>query len=326
MNTDAAFHSSIVAPKPIPMNKINLKDNGALGGLHPFVKLLLLGATMLLSALVVSLLGFVLAIPIFGTDVFTGYLEGDLSLNMIRYFQIISHLGLFIGASLVFAYLVGRDPLHYLHGKRIPYGRIILLSALIMLVAVPLVYFLVHLNQQMSLPESMSGLEEWMRQAEDAAEKMTERLLNVTSLQGLLFNLFMIAVIPAIGEEFIFRGALQRIFHQWTGNAHVAVIIAGVIFSAIHFQFYGFLPRLLLGIMLGYMFVITGNIWVPVFAHFFNNAFAVTMHFYVYNADLDFDMESVGDHSLSVIPAAISLVIVYILFRMMQFRSSKRME
>ena len=308
------------------MNKINLRDEGIMGSLHPFVKILLLGAVMIVSALVVSIFGFLLAIPLFGMDVFSGYLEGDLSLHMIRYFQIVSHLGLFVGASLVFAFLVGGNPLRYLQARRIPGGRIILYSAIIMLVAVPLVYFLAYLNQQLSLPEALSGLEEWMRRTEDAAEQMTERLLNVTSWQGLLFNIFMIAVIPAIGEEFIFRGALQRIFHQWFGNVHVAVIVAGVIFSAIHFQFYGFLPRALLGIMLGYMFVITGNIWVPVFAHFFNNAAAVTMHFYAYNSGMDMDMDSIGAHSLSIIPAAISLVIVYILFRMMHFRSSPRME
>jgi len=308
------------------MNNMNLRDEGIMGGLHPFVKILLLGAVMIVSMVVVSILGFMLSIPIFGPNVLTRYLEGDLSLNMLRYFQIISHLGLFIGASLVFAYLVGGSPLRYLQGRSTPAGRVIVLSAFIMLVAVPLVYFLAHINQQLTFPESMRGLEEWMRQAEDAAELMTERLLNVTSWQGLLFNIFMIAVIPAIGEEFIFRGALQRIFYQWFGNVHVAVIVTGVIFSAIHFQFYGFLPRALLGIMLGYMFVITGNIWVPVFAHFFNNAVAVTMYFYVYNAGLDFDMESIGEHNLSVIPAAISLVIVYILFRVMQFRKLQRIE
>jgi len=308
------------------MKNMNLKDEGIMGGLHPFVKILLLGVVMIVSVLVVLLFGLLLTIPFFGMDVFRAYLEGNHSINMIRYFQVVSHLGLFVGASLVFAYLVGRDPLRYLQARRIPGGRVILYSAIIMLVAVPLVYFLAYLNQQMSLPEALSGLEEWMRRTEDAAAQMTEQLLNVTSWQGLLFNLFMIAVIPAIGEEFIFRGALQRIFHQWFGNVHVAVIVAGVIFSAIHLQFYGFLPRALLGIMLGYMFVITGNIWVPVFAHFFNNAAAVTMHFYIYNSGMDVDMDSMGAHSLSIIPAAISLVVVYILFRMMQFRSPQIVE
>ncbi len=305
---------------------MNLRDEGIMGGLHPFVKILLLGLVMIVSLLVVLIFGLLLTIPFFGMDLIYSYQTGHLSLYMLRYIQILSHLGLFVVASLVFAHLVGGEPLRYLQAKFIPGGRIILYSAIIMLVAVPLVYFLAHLNQQMSLPEALSGLEEWMRQTEDAAEQMTERLLNVTSWQGLLFNIFMIAVIPAIGEEFIFRGALQRIFHQWFGNVHVAVIVAGIVFSAIHFQFYGFLPRALLGIMLGYMFVVTGNIWVPVFAHFFNNAAAVTMHYYIYNSGMDVDMDSMGAHSLSIIPAAISLVVVCILFRMMKFRSPQRME
>ncbi len=294
-----------------------MKDHGMLGGLHPFLKLLFLVLVMLASTMVVFILGILAAVPFFGSDIIRGFGTDAMDINLLRYVQILSHLGLFVGASLVFAFFVGYDPIKYLQGKQWPLGRILLLSAFIMLAAVPLVYYLAHVNESLSLPESMKAIEDWMRRSENAAEEMTKLLLDVSTLRGLFFNIFMIAVLPAIGEEFIFRGAVQRIFHQWTGYVHVAVIIAAILFSAMHMQFYGFLPRLMLGILLGYMLVMTGNIWVPVFAHFFNNAAAVIMYYMAHNNIIDYDLERIGTGRLSIWMALLSLVITVILFRLL---------
>ncbi len=292
-----------------------MKDQGNFGNLHPFLKLLLLTFVMLAGSVVVLVAGLIIAAIFFGGDVFTQLGAPDPDINLLRYIQIITHLGLFIISSLVFAYLVGNGPLQYYRGKHIPQWRPLILSALIILVAVPLVYYLSHINQQLVLPESLQGLEQWMRRTEDEAAQITETLLGVSTIWGLLFNLFMIAVIPAIGEEFIFRGALQRIFHQWTGNVHVAVVIAAVLFSAMHMQFYGFLPRLLLGLLMGYMFVKTGNIWVPVFAHFFNNAAAVVVFYYAHTTSNEIDPDAMGEVDFAPVMAIISLVMVVLLFR-----------
>lgn len=300
-----------------------MKDRGMLGGLHPFLKLLFLVLVMLASTMVVFILGILAAIPFFGSDIIHGFGTDQADINLLRYVQILSHLGLFVGASLVFAYFVGSDPLRYFQGKQWPAGHTLLVSAFIMLAAVPLVYYLSHVNQSLSLPESLKSIEDWMRQTEDAAEDMTKLLLEVSTLRGLMFNVFMIAIIPAVGEEFIFRGALQRIFHQWTGRVHVAVIISAILFSAMHMQFYGFLPRLLLGIMLGYMFVMSRNIWVPVFAHFFNNAAAVILYYMAHNKLIDFELESIGTGRLSVWLALLSLVVTVFLFRLL-FAETRR--
>ncbi len=300
-----------------------VKDPGILGGLHPFVKLLLLLLVMIASLMVVFIIGIIAAIPFFGTGIFKEIGADTMNINMLRYTQILTHLGFFVGASLVFSFLVGYDPLGYLRGKQKPGLQPLLISALIIMAAAPLVYYMTHLNQQLDMPESMRSIEEWMRRTEDQAEAMTRLLLDVTTLQGLLFNIFMIAVIPAIGEEFIFRGAVQRIFRQWTGNIHVAVIIAAFLFSAMHMQFYGFLPRLLLGMILGYMFVVTGNIWVPVFAHFFNNAAAVMLYFFTQNSKTDFDIETIGLGPFAWIMALVSLILVVGLFKMMRYGPGK---
>lgn len=293
-------------------------DRGVLGALHPFMKLLLLVLLMFGSALVVLVLGMLVGTLFFGTDILSGLSAEPENLAVLRYIQIISHLGLFITSSLVFAFLVGQNPLTYLQGNRQPSSRHLWISAAIMLVAVPLVYYLANLNQALSLPESAKFIEEWMRRMEDNAGELTRKLLEVSSWQGLLFNIFMIAVIPAMGEEFIFRGALQRILRQWTGSTHVAVLLAAILFSAMHLQFYGFLPRLLLGLLLGYMMVHTGNIWVPVFAHFFNNAAAVLLYSWVQHSGSEFDMESVGEMPMAWLPALISLGALFFLFYLLR--------
>lgn len=265
----------------------DMNDQGMLGGLHPFMKLLLLVLLMISGMLVVFFIGMVVTLPFSGLDLFDQLRGGDRNnLNMLRYLQILSHLGLFVIPGFLFAYLVDRRPMRYLRGGRIPRTASLVFSALLMIAAVPVVYVLMQYNQQLSLPEALGNLEQWMRQSEDAAEEMMAQFLNVSGGRAYFFNIMMIAVLPAIGEEFIFRGAIQRIFKQWTGSSHLAVFIAAVLFSAMHLQFFRFLPLLLLGIFLGYMFVITKNIWVPVFAHFFNNAAAVTFYYLAYNTDM----------------------------------------
>lgn len=295
-----------------------MKDGGILGGLHPFLKLLLLALLMLGSTLVVLIVGFIIAYPFIGDEMLSGLGAGDMSINSLRYVQILSHLGLFIISAAGFGILVGGKPARYFRAAKRPLGLSVLISAVIMVAAVPMVNFLLEVNQDLSLPESMKGLEQWMRQSEEAAEHMTKILLDVSTPWGLLFNIFMIAVIPALGEEFIFRGAIQRIFRQWTGNVHIAVFIAAVLFSSMHMQFYGFLPRLMLGMVLGYMLVVTGNIWIPVFAHFFNNAMAVIFFYLVHNELTGFEVENVGTGSIAPYAAAVSMFFVILLFRYMR--------
>ncbi|MFP4064610.1 MAG: CPBP family intramembrane glutamic endopeptidase [Bacteroidales bacterium] len=300
---------------------LHMRDHGILGGLHPLIKLLLLVLVMLASTLVVFLIGFLIALPFWGEGLLQGMdMTGVDDLNLIRYLQLLSHIGMFIVSSLVFGLLVGGRPLHYLQADKQPSVRALLLSVLIMLAALPLINYVMEINQQMSLPESLRKLEEWMRQTEDAAQVMTERFLQVTTYQGLLFNIFLIAIVPAIGEEFIFRGSLQRVFHQWSRNVHVAVIVTALVFSAIHFQFYGFMPRFVLGLVLGYMMVITGNIWVPVLGHFFNNAAAVITYFIVYNYT-ERDPGEIGSQSFGVLLALISLAMVVVFLRMLSWYS-----
>jgi membrane protease YdiL (CAAX protease family) len=161
-------------------------------------------------------------------------------------------------------------------------------------------------NQQMKLPGFLSGIEDWMKRTEEQAGDLTEAFLTVNTFPGYLVNLLMVVLIPAFGEEFFFRGVLQKVFQRWLRNPHVAIILVGVIFSAFHLQFFGFLPRLVLGILFGYLFYWSGNIWYPVIAHFINNFLPVSLTYFFRDQFDPADLEQVGtgpDAWLWAIPA-----------------------
>ena len=131
-----------------------------------------------------------------------------------------------------------------------------------------------------------------MRNKEDTAKEFANNLLVMHTQNALLINLLMLAIIPAVGEELFFRGCLQRIFSRWVGNQHVGIWIVAFIFSAIHLQFFGFLPRMLLGALFGYLLLWGGSLYVPIFAHFINNAMVVIVS-YVYQQQ-GISMDQIG--------------------------------
>ena len=138
----------------------------------------------------------------------------------------------------------------------------------------PVINLLGLLNKQMELPAFMAPIEEWMRAQETLAEQLTTILLSSDSVWVILANLIVIAVTAGITEEFLFRGALQRVIGKWTSNPHTIIWIAAILFSAFHLQFYGFLPRMILGACFGYLLYWSKSIWISVFSHFVNNASA----------------------------------------------------
>jgi len=202
---------------------------------------------------------------------------------------------MFIIPALVYAKLFENGSRKFYFLRRKASLVIVLIGGFAMILLLPFVNWLGDINAAMSLPSSMKGLEEWMKIAESSAEAMILAFVSETQWHVLIVNLFMIAIIPAIGEELIFRGIIMRKLKDWFGNVHVAVIVSAIIFSAFHMQFYGFLPRMFLGIVLGYMFVWSGSLWLPMFAHFVNNGFAVVIAWLHASGRLEQDMDSFGN-------------------------------
>jgi membrane protease YdiL (CAAX protease family) len=161
--------------------------------------------------------------------------------------------------------------------------------------------WLQELNQAVSFPESLKGLEVLLKGMEDKLAETTKFFTNFTSFWQFLLAFFVIAVIAGIGEELIFRGLIMRKLLLGTGNPHIAICVSAFIFAAIHFQFYGILPRMMLGVLFGYFYLWTGNIRVPIFAHIFNNGFAITI-MYLHNIGIvKTDLESMDDVPLSIV-------------------------
>ncbi|MBO6025747.1 MAG: CPBP family intramembrane metalloprotease [Bacteroidales bacterium] len=171
---------------------------------------------------------------------------------------------------------------------------IILIGVALMFVSLPVTNQLARWNESTTLFSAFEKLEDYLKMLEETAAATTEKMLNVDTIGGLLLNLLVIALIPAIGEELTFRGVLQQGLTRKM-NPHVAIILSAAIFSFIHFQFYGFLPRMFLGILLGYMFYITDSLWTSILMHFVNNGTAVVVYYLNNKGTISIDAEHFGE-------------------------------
>jgi membrane protease YdiL (CAAX protease family) len=285
----------------------------------------------LLCFMVVFFLSDVLAIPIWGTESFLKLVNSGVTMDaenigLLKYFQLAQSIGLFVIPPFILAYLFGSNVLRYLQINKSPLWKSILLSLVIISVMSPLINLLGVWNAKLVLPNFLSGVEEWMKKSEADAKVLTDLFLVAHNGWGLLLNLFIIAFIPAIGEEFLFRGVIQKIFHQWTKNAHWGIWITAILFSALHMQFYGFLPRVLLGALFGYLLVWSGNLWLPVIAHFFNNGMAVMAYYYYNKGVLKVDPETIGTETYLWPVAILSLILIYYLSKQLIKIESKNQK
>lgn len=183
------------------------------------------------------------------------------------------------------AYLIvswtSHSPFKYLKlEKSASMGRDTAFVILVFVVSYLFTFLLGQWNKGFTLPESMSSIEETLRSMEDQALEITDMMLSVDTIGLLLINILIVAVFAAIAEELFFRGALQQFIQEKLKNEHVTVLVAALVFSAVHFQFYGFLPRFFLGAILGYLYIYTRNLWVPIIFHFINNASVIIIHFF----------------------------------------------
>ncbi len=230
---------------------------------------------------------------------------------------------------IIFPYIYGKRILSLrtsqMFGNTIPSPVIILLTFTIVVVFMGFNSIFIEWNSNLTLPESMSAFENWARNFEDKARMVTEYLTTFDHGYELWVSLLVIAVLPAIGEELVFRGFIQNHLYVLTRNIHLAIWIAAAFFSFFHFQFFGFVPRLLLGALFGYLYVFSGKIIFPMLAHFVNNGFTLIMIFFYNKGALDFDIESTEIVPLSgvLVSGVITVVLLY-LFKMYFMRQNHK--
>ena len=239
-------------------------------------------------------------------------LAGDTGMKLGQGF---SSFMMFVVPPIVFYFITRYDDQLEALGLRSPAEPqwIILIGVVLMFVSLPVTNQLARWNESMTFTADFKELEDYLKMLEDTATAATEKMLNVDTFGGLLLNLLVIALIPAIGEELTFRGVLQQGLMRKM-NPHVAIFITAAIFSFIHFQFYGFLPRMFLGLLLGYMFYITGSLWTSILMHFVNNGTAVLLYYLNHKDIINIDPEHFGEVSISwvvMISLGVTALLVY---------------
>lgn len=196
--------------------------------------------------------------------------------------QGMASLIMFTLAGLLYWKWIEKRPFRDFHTYRNPSPALFLFVYLIHIVSLPFSSWIQATNEHMKLPASLQSIENYMRSMEDRLADLTGFLTTYDSFGQFILAFLVIAVIAGFGEELIFRGLLQRKLQQGLGNPHLAIWLSAFIFSAIHFQFYGFFPRLFLGAMFGYFYFWTGNLWVAVAGHVFNNGLAVLVMYLIH--------------------------------------------
>lgn len=265
----------------------------------PYSQFLISVGVILLLAVAFTLVSTVLATVIYGVSMaemgtIMNEMNSPLSLPIMRLVQTFSSIGTFVLPPFVIAYLFSQRPAEYLGLDEKPKAGAMLIVAVAMIMISPFINFLGEVNSHLHLPGYLKNVEDWMRQTEDKAAVVTKKFLEMNSVGDLLINLIMIALIPAVGEELVFRGVVQRIFGRWANNVHIGVWTAAFLFSAMHMQFYGFVPRFILGALLGYLYVWSGSLWLSMLGHFVNNAGAVLMTYLFAKGMIGVDPDKIG--------------------------------
>jgi uncharacterized protein len=295
------------------------------------VKLLALLLIALGSIFISFFVTFLLIEPIFGIP-FTEAAsmvaspKSQLEINALKFVQLINALFLFIIPPFVLVAFITNKKWKFFNLDKAGPVMIYFIIPAIMVAAVPLINYMAEINKAMQLPEGLGWLEQRMKEMEANAERITKLFLEVETTTGLLYNLLLIAIIPAVGEELLFRGTLQKLLYQGTASKHLAIWVAAILFSALHLQFYGFLPRTLMGALFGYLLVWSGSLWAPIFAHFINNGFAVVVSFLVHKKELSPEVEHLGEGEGQGLQVAVSAIIVIslLIFYCYTCRQNKR--
>lgn len=234
-------------------------------------------------------------------------------INALKTVQVVSTVLIFFLPAYITARIVSQQPLRHLgFVGGVKWDRAFM-AVLIMLSALPLVAFLADVNKAIPIT---AGMKKLFDSLESQYLEQVKMMATFRSPADYVVALVVIAFFPALVEEVFFRGGLQAIFTRWYGNAWLAIIVTSVIFSAIHFSWYGLIPRITLGIVLGALFYYSGNLWYSIIGHFFNNALMVTVLYAQYLKNKKVDLE-VGESApwWAGVLGAVALIALLLVFR-----------
>ena len=277
---------------------------------HPSKKLLLLIGLFLVWLAVASVAQVLIILPFADIKSINNLdFTNPQIINAMKIAQAVSAILAFIVPAMLFAYISSEKKFAYLklnNGFSMLLG---LATVVLVFAAMPVINWTGELNSHLTLPNFMSGIENWIKSSEESAKKITDAFLQMNGITDLIVNVIIIALLAAVGEELLFRGAMQNVFLEWTKNKHVAVWITAILFSALHAQFYGFLPRMLLGVVLGYLYIWSGSLWLSMLFHFLNNGMAVFISYLIGKGSISEKAETIGSGDTPIYFVALSVVI-----------------
>ena len=287
---------------------------------HPSKKLLLLIGLFLVWLAVASVAQVLIILPFADIKSINNLdFTNPQIINAMKMGQAVSAILAFIVPSLLFAYMSSEKKFAFLklnNGFSMMLG---LATVVLVFAAMPVINWTGELNSHLTLPSFMSGLENWIKSSEESAKKITDAFLQMNSIGDLIVNLIVVALLAAVGEELLFRGCMQNVFLEWTKNKHIAVWITAILFSALHAQFYGFLPRMLLGVVLGYLYIWSGSLWLSMLFHFLNNGMAVFISYLIGKGSISEKAETIGSGDTPIYFVALSVVIcaglMYVIYK-----------
>lgn len=240
-------------------------------------------------------------------------------ISFLRYLLVVQDISILIIPSLIILKLSDRQLGIKSAGWQLPSLRDAGLAVLMTFCLFPVTSFTGELNSALHLPSWLSGIENWMIGKEKTADNLIDSLISSGSMGMLFLNIVTIALLPAIAEELIFRGVLQKIFGRMFRSFHAGIWITSFIFSTVHFQFFGFVPRFILGLAFGYLYYWGGTLWLPMIAHFINNAFPVVLTFFQGKGALSTPTDTALWKQAIAIP--VPLVIIFLV--LFYFRNKK---
>lgn len=208
---------------------------------------------------------------------------GGLSVNTMRWSTVVQDILMFCAPAVFSAYVISKRPWRFLRLSTSPGIWQIVMAVAAMMAAIPFMNAVIAWNESLTLPDSLASVEQWMRASETRASEATALLFGDYSVVSLFIGIGLVGILVGFSEEIFFRGGLQNILCSSGKNPHIAIWVTAVVFSAVHVQFFGFFPRLLLGAFFGYMMYWSGSLWLAVICHALNNSMVVVSQWAVHN-------------------------------------------
>ncbi len=303
-------------------------------GKSPWVVLLVLSVFVFLSLVIFNLIGLVLVLPFFEFDIeYTidvvsfpqGYPNSKIPSLIV---QGVTAIGAFILVPIAIIKLFTSNRLGNFFSISHTVPASIMITILVVFTFMVVNSVIIQWNMNVDLPDSLSWFENWAKENEERLGEMTVFLTQFDSFWHFLFGALIVAIVPGIGEELLFRGVIQNLFNKAKINPHIAIWLTGFLFAAFHGQFYGVIPRMLLGVLFGYLYYWSGHLGYAMIAHFVNNFFMLSM---VYIRDIgliEYDIESDNqspDFWVVLLFAVITTALLFSFHRIFQTQKNGRL-